>query len=497
MERDILPDLLREVQDKFEVSYGKSEVVRRAFEELKEKRASYVTVNDFALEVGDILAEALSSSVRGDRLPDGKMYYNIAQRLLTDTLGRNFELVSGYAGQVQEDLNRSANIGLQVQVPEINQDRIDGIVNRLSSEDDFDKVAWMLKEPIVNFTQSIVDDSIKANAEFHYDSGLSPQIIRKEGGKCCDWCREVVGIYQYPKVPKDAYRRHQRCRCTVDYDPKNGKIQDIWSKLWRKQKKQEEAEKRVSEAVFSEGVLQLKKDIAKINMTTATPNDIIEIGKRINYHFNVSEHIGNNAKLKEIFSNFRDIGGEIPKEVWAKGSSKVVKDQLQNAFSYYPKEWAQIPQKHGKQLSALKRGRGYFDGYSEKLIIASERKRKSTPFHEIGHLVEWANPDLVRLEKAWVDQRTFGEREVRLKDIFPVSTYRSGEVTKKDDFIDPYIGKYYHDAAEVFTMGLQGIFAPEEKFVKSFDKSTWKYEVKTIKDDPEFLNLIIGLFVKV
>ena len=497
MERDILPDLLREVQEKFEASYGKSEVVRRAFEELKQKKATYVTVNDFALEVGDIMAEALSSSVRGDKLPDGKMYYNIANRLLADTLGRNFELVSGYAGQVQEDLNRSAEIGLQVQVPEVNQDRIDGLVNRLSSEDEFDKVAWLLQEPIVNFTQSIVDDSIKANVEFHYDSGLSPQIIRKEGGKCCDWCREVVGIYRYPKVPKDVYRRHQRCRCTVDYDPKNGKIQDIWSKLWRKQKKQKEAEERVSEAVFSEGVLQLKKDIAKINMTTATPNDIIEIGKRINYHFNVSEHIGNNAKLKEIFSNFRDIGGEIPKEVWAKGSSRVVREQLQHAFSHYPKEWAQIPQKHEKQLSALKRVRGYFDGYSEKLIIASEGKRKSTPFHEIGHLVEWANPDLVRLEKAWVDQRTFGEREVRLKDIFPVSTYRSGEVTKKDDFIDPYIGKYYHDAAEVFTMGLQGIFTPEEKFVKSFDKSTWKYEVKTIKDDPEFLNFIIGLFVKV
>lgn len=234
MERDILPDLLREVQEKFETSYGKSEVVRRAFEELKEKRASYVTVNDFALEVGDILAEALSSSVTGDRLPDGKMYYNIAQRLLTDTLGRNFELVSGYAGQVQEDLNRSAKIGLQVQVPEINQDRIDGLVNRLSSEDDFNKVAWLLQEPIVNFTQSIVDDSIRKNAEFHYDSGLSPQIIRKEGGKCCGWCREVVGIYQYPKVPKDVYRRHQRCRCTVDYDPKNGKIQDVWRKLWKK-----------------------------------------------------------------------------------------------------------------------------------------------------------------------------------------------------------------------------------------------------------------------
>ncbi|HFI0113187.1 TPA: hypothetical protein ACGO7C_000279 [Streptococcus suis] len=232
MERDILPDLLKEVQDKVETSYGNNEVVRKAFAELKKKKATYATANDFAIEVGNILSDALGSSVRGDKLPDGKMYYNIANRLLADTLGRNFELVSGYTEQVQGNLNELAGIGLQVQVPEINQDRIDGLVNRLSSEDKFDKVAWMLGEPIVNFTQSIVDDSIKDNAEFHYDSGLSPQIIRKEGGKCCDWCREVVGTYQYPRVPKDVYRRHQRCRCTVDYDPKNGKKQNVHTKRW-------------------------------------------------------------------------------------------------------------------------------------------------------------------------------------------------------------------------------------------------------------------------
>ncbi|HEL2357146.1 TPA: hypothetical protein TZN77_001404 [Streptococcus suis] len=232
MERDILPDLLKEVQDKFEVSYGKSEVVRRAFEELKEKRASYVTVNDFALEVGDILAEALSSSVRSDKLPDGKMYYNIADRLLADTLGRNFELVSGYTTQVQEDLNKSANIGLQVQVPEINQDRIDGLVNRLSSEDEFDKVSWLLQEPIINFTQSVVDDIIKANADFHAKAGLTPKVVRKESGNCCKWCRAVVGVYNYPDVPKDVWRRHNRCRCTVEYDPKNGKVQNVHSKRW-------------------------------------------------------------------------------------------------------------------------------------------------------------------------------------------------------------------------------------------------------------------------
>ncbi len=134
MNDDILPSLLKEVQDKFEVAYGKSDIISSAFVKLKNKKATYATANDFALEVGDILAEALSLSVTGDKLPDGKMYYNIANRLLADTLGRNFELVSGYAGQVQKNLNKSAEIGLQVQVPEINQDRIDGLVNRLASE---------------------------------------------------------------------------------------------------------------------------------------------------------------------------------------------------------------------------------------------------------------------------------------------------------------------------------------------------------------------------
>ncbi|HEM3683776.1 TPA: hypothetical protein U1D20_001243 [Streptococcus suis] len=237
MERDILPDLLREVQEKFETSYGKSEVVRRAFEELKKKRATYVTVNDFALEVGDILAEALSSSVRGDKLPDGKMYYNIANRLLADTLGRNFELVSGYAVQVQEDLNRSAKIGLQVQVPEVNQDRIDGLVNRLSSEDEFNKVAWLLQEPIVNFTQSIVDDHLRVNADFHAKAGLTPTTSRMSSGKCCKWCDSLVGNYIYHEEPKNFYRRHQRCRCIIDYHPKNGKRQNSWSKKWTKESK--------------------------------------------------------------------------------------------------------------------------------------------------------------------------------------------------------------------------------------------------------------------
>ncbi|HFI0115542.1 TPA: hypothetical protein ACGPB2_000317 [Streptococcus suis] len=301
MERDILPDLLKEVQEKFEASYGKSEIVRRAFDELKQKKATYVTVNDFSLEVGDILAEALSSSVRGDKLPDGKMYYNIANRLLADTLGRNFELVSGYAGQVQEALNKVAKIGLQVQVPEINQDRIDGLVNRLSSEDEFDKVAWMLQEPIVNFTQSIVDDSIKANADFHSKAGLTPKVVRKESGNCCRWCRSVVGVYDYPNVPKDVWRRHNRCRCTVDYHPGNGKKQNAHSKRWSDPLKNAKIEERKRIGLLVQA--GAKNYVRDDSNDMLLPKDFIKAEKHAYLTYDRIKNSNQDLEKRKIYSN--------------------------------------------------------------------------------------------------------------------------------------------------------------------------------------------------
>ena len=233
-EIDVLPKLLQEVKKEFEPAYGESEIIRNAFATLEAQKATYKTANEFAIEVGEILSKALGASISADKLPNGKMYYNIAQRLLTDVLGRNYELVSSYASDVQKNLNDKAKIGLKVQIPELNLDRIAGIVNRFSSEDNFEDVSWLLDEPIVNFTQSIIDDSIRKNAEFHHKAGLQPEIVRTSYFHCCEWCQEVEGNYKYPRVPKNVFRRHQHCRCIVDYDPKNGKVQDVWKKIWRK-----------------------------------------------------------------------------------------------------------------------------------------------------------------------------------------------------------------------------------------------------------------------
>lgn len=236
MVEDIVPSLLKKIKSEFEGARLDSEVLKDLLSKLHHSKASYLDANQYAIEIGEILSKALGASLTNETLPDGKIYYNIAQRVLTDVLERNYELVSDYTEQVQKNLNSEAKIGLTAQVPELNQDRIDGLVNRLASEESFDDVKWLLVDPIVIFSQSIVDDSIRKNAEFHHKVGLSPKIVRRVVGHPCKWCKSLEGSYNYPEVPKDIYRRHGNCRCTVDYHPGNGKKQNVHTKKWTDEK---------------------------------------------------------------------------------------------------------------------------------------------------------------------------------------------------------------------------------------------------------------------
>lgn len=242
MAEDIVPGLLDAIQKDFQASIKKDKTMARIQKLVKDGSSSYMLANEYALQSGKILAGIYQKHLSSGILPDGKMYYNIADRVLRPTLGDNHDLIASAAAEVQTNLNKAMGIGLKGIKPEVNQDKIEGLINKISSAEKFDDVAWTLDEPVVNFSQSVVDDTVKTNAEFHAKSGLSPQIIRKSNGKCCDWCNEVVGTYQYPNVPDNVYRRHRYCQCTVEYDPGSGKRQDVWKKSWSEVSSQKQAE---------------------------------------------------------------------------------------------------------------------------------------------------------------------------------------------------------------------------------------------------------------
>lgn len=232
MEKDIVPKLLETIEKEFDEKTLSSEKIKKALQSLRDNKATYEDANEFAIEVGEILSDVLSKNITVNILPDGKMYYNIADRILNPTMSKNYSLISDFTADIQTELNHQAGLRIKGQKAKLNQDRIDGIIERLSAAENFDDIKWILDEPMVNFSQSIVDDMVKTNAEFQAKSGFSPKIIRKPDSKPCDWCKKLVGEYDYEEVSdtgNDVFRRHDNCRCTVTFEPRKGKSKVVHS----------------------------------------------------------------------------------------------------------------------------------------------------------------------------------------------------------------------------------------------------------------------------
>lgn len=241
---DITPGLLEKIQKQFYHDIEKSSIIKNFKKQAQRGKTSYSQANEVAQEIGKILAQSYSDNLSSDILPDGKMYYNIASRVLDPTLRGAYEMVADNAAIVQQTVNEAAGIGIKTIRAQIQQDNIDGIVNRISSEEYFDDVKWILDAPVRNLVQKAMDDTVQKNADFHAKAGLRPKIIRRSSGHCCEWCNQVAGTYVYPDVPKDVFRRHDNCDCIVEYYPGDGKKQNVWTKEWKYEKESDKIEER-------------------------------------------------------------------------------------------------------------------------------------------------------------------------------------------------------------------------------------------------------------
>ncbi len=218
----------------------------------------YEDANAFAIRAGELLSEAMTGQT------DGLAYISeeVAQEAIAPMLGYLHELVAETTTTIQTNMNAANDLGIGVATPALDQSRINGIVEKLASYETLEQGQWMLKEPVINYSQAIVDQSIRDNAAQAGKMGLKAYIerktephavkttiktVRSKKGKVykypykysepCPWCLSLAGVYEYigngSNIPRDVYRRHEACRCTLTF--KNGKQrQNVWnhSETW-------------------------------------------------------------------------------------------------------------------------------------------------------------------------------------------------------------------------------------------------------------------------
>ena len=230
MVKDIVPELKEQIDARFKSNNLRDRQLLRVSKRIQAGSADLTDAHAYAERLGVNLSDALTGTLTEDKLPNGKLYYNIAERTVIPSLEQNYEMVNEAAAQIQKAIDQQAKIGLGSVRADFPIERIQNLIDKMTADNNtYEQVIRWLMEPIVNNSEAFSDDYIKANADFRAKAGLRTKITRRVANNCCDWCAAMAGTWIYGSEPPDIYRRHEYCRCTVTYQ--SDKIsQNVWSK---------------------------------------------------------------------------------------------------------------------------------------------------------------------------------------------------------------------------------------------------------------------------
>lgn len=196
------------------------------------------------------------------------------------------------------------------------------------------------------------------------------------------------------------------------------------------------------------------------------------------YSRKYDEAIIENAKeLKETLSKYRKMGAvdiDYTGHLRNKKADKIIK----KAYDFLPTDWIKSSVNHSLINGEMETGivkRGYYSSFLNTLKISgsSESMQIETAIHELMHRLEHTHISFVKHEAVFYEHRTAGEE---LQQLTKVTGIKHGkhEVTRVDNFVDAYMGKWYDgNAYELLSMGVQYLYARPQELLKDEEMAEW------------------------
>ncbi|HHV35561.1 MAG TPA: hypothetical protein GXX59_08285 [Syntrophomonadaceae bacterium] len=185
--------------------------------------------------------------------------------------------------------------------------------------------------------------------------------------------------------------------------------------------------------------------------------------------------VDNAAELKEKLSEIREVGiSSFDIDGHLNKSRSPMRKVVKEAYDYYPTDWVE-KSVHTGNLTPKKAKRGHYNHYKEEIAVSgySDDSYFSTAIHELGHRFEKTVPGLLEAEKKFYRKRTAGEN---LEWLGP--GYRKDELTRKDKFINKYMGKDYGGTAyELVSMGFEYAYTNPTSLWQDEEYAKWIYGI--------------------
>lgn len=236
--------LLSDISTTFNAKIKKDSKLKRIANKVRDG-TDYEIASDYSIRVGELLSESIQENTKSLAY----MSREVAEEVLPPLLTVDHNMVTEVTDIIQQNMNVADGVMLGVQTPALDTNRINGFVEKVASYSDFDGARWVLGEPIVNYSQSIVDQAVRDNAKASAKAGVTAYIVRKAEASAtvtrgrhkyhipCKWCSALEGTYEYlgngSNIPHEVYQKHEACRCTLTFKRGNFR-QNVWdhSETW-------------------------------------------------------------------------------------------------------------------------------------------------------------------------------------------------------------------------------------------------------------------------
>lgn len=197
--------------DEFQKKCALDPELRALKQKIESGSADFNDTAAYSQRVSKLLGKTLSKHIDG--LPAGER-----EKICKWLLQEQYKDTNSICDVVQKALDEAQGIHLNPVKPKFPAERVQQVAHALEDPTVKPKVIQRrANAPVANVSMSFHDDYIKENAKIRAKLGMKPTITRYGSG-CCSWCSAVAGRYRFGDQPKDIFRRHDNCDCTIIYD---------------------------------------------------------------------------------------------------------------------------------------------------------------------------------------------------------------------------------------------------------------------------------------
>lgn len=202
---------IRALVDEFNRKVSLDPEIRSVMQKIRNQDADFSDTSRMFWRRSELLRNYLQGIVLD--LPAGAR-----EQLCTALLNAGYNETNEVMQSVQQALDEPQGIHLNPVLPKRPAERIHTVAHALEDPTvPDDKIVRRAGAPVANVNMSFHDKYIEENARIRAKLGMKPTITRYGSG-CCKWCSEVAGRYRFGDQPKDIFRRHDNCGCTIIYD---------------------------------------------------------------------------------------------------------------------------------------------------------------------------------------------------------------------------------------------------------------------------------------